>query len=176
MIKYALINAIINVATHLARTEGPFSMSFPTIHILVATTSGNTEYLADEVAALLEQQGLTSVMHYEPNYSELIAEVTDQNIWLCCVASHGAGEYGDSMLDFSEQLSQQKPNLSPLKYAVIAVGDSCYDTYCQAGKDCDAMLQLLGAKKLLDRLEIDMSCDDPIEKSSTWLPYFIQAL
>ncbi len=146
------------------------------IDILVATTSGNTEYLADQLAELLQQAGYTTTLHYEPDYSELLESLTDQSIWLCCIASHGAGDYADSMLDFAEQLHAEKPSLEQLKYAVIAVGDSCYDTFCAAGRDADAMFAILGAKRLISRLEIDMSQDDPDEKSSTWLRSFIQSL
>lgn len=146
------------------------------IDILVATTSGNTEYLADQLAELLQQAGYTTTLHYEPDYSELLQSLTDQSIWLCCIASHGAGDYADSMLDFAEQLHAEKPSLEQLKYAVIAVGDSCYDTFCAAGRDADAMFAILGAKRLITRLEIDMSQEDPDEKSSTWLKFFIQAM
>lgn len=148
----------------------------PNIDILVATTSGNTEYLADQLSQQLQQAGFTTTLHYEPDYSELMESLTEQSIWLCCVASHGAGEYADSMLDFAEELHQHKPQLNELRYGVIAVGDSCYDTFCAAGRDCDAMLAILGAKRLISHLEIDMSQDDPDEKSSTWLQSFIQSV
>ncbi len=138
------------------------------IDILVATTSGNTEYLADQLAAQLETAGFTTAMHYEPDYQQLTENVTKNSIWICCVASHGAGDYADSMLDFAEQLHHDQPNLKPLRYGVIAIGDSCYDTFCAAGRDCDEQLAKAGAKRLLDRLEIDMSVDDPDKKASTW--------
>lgn len=146
------------------------------IDILVATTSGNTEYLADQLSNQLKEAGFSTALHYEPDYSELVEGLTEQSVWLCCVASHGAGEYADSMLDFAEELHQHKPQLNDLRYGVIAVGDSCYDTFCAAGRDCDAMLAILGAKRLISHLEIDMSQDDPDENSSTWLQSFIQSM
>jgi MioC protein len=147
-----------------------------TIDILVATTSGNTEYLADQLAEQLQQANLPTEVHYEPDYSDLMEQLTTDRVWLCCVASHGAGEYADSMLDFAEELHAEKPDLSGLKYAVIAIGDSCYDTYCAAGRDCDQILDKLGAQRLINHLEIDMSQDDPDKKSSTWLANFINVM
>lgn len=144
------------------------------IDILVATTSGNTEYLADQLSDLLIASGHTTELHYEPDYQQLVN--SDAAIWLCCIASHGAGEYADSMLDFAEQLTEQQPNLPLLKYAVIAVGDSNYDTYCAAGRDCDERLLQAGASRLVERLEIDMANDDPEQKSTEWLGSFIAAL
>ena len=144
------------------------------IDILVATTSGNTEYLADQLAEQLTAAGHSTELHYEPDYQQLVT--ADPATWLCCVASHGAGEYADSMLDFAEQLTVQQPDLPLLRYAVIAVGDSNYDTFCAAGRDCDQRLQQAGAFQLVERLEIDMAKDDPEQKSSTWLRSFIAAL
>ncbi|WP_258807847.1 flavodoxin domain-containing protein [Pseudidiomarina sp. CB1] len=144
-------------------------MAITSIEILVATTSGNTEYLADQLADQLQQQGYTARVHYEPDYTDLIEGITDETLWIGCIASHGAGDYADSMLAFADDLHAKKPRLEPLHYAVIAVGDSCYDTYCAAGRDFDEKLANAGAKRLIERLEIDMSQDDPEEKASTWL-------
>ncbi|MDX1705787.1 flavodoxin domain-containing protein [Pseudidiomarina sp.] len=146
------------------------------IDILVATTSGNTEYLADQLAAQLQQDGFTTELHYEPDYQQLTSSINQDSVWLCCVACHGAGDYADSMLDFAEQLHSKQPDLKPLRYGVIAIGDSCYDTYCAAGRDCDEQLAKAGAQRLQDRLEIDMSIDDPAKKASTWARSFTEQM
>lgn len=147
-----------------------------TIDILVATTSGNTEYLADQVQAQLEQAGFTTAMHYEPDLTTLTQPPLQQRMWLACVASHGAGDYGDSMLDFAEQLHQQPPQLAGLSYAVIAVGESCYDTYCAAGRDLDTRLAAAGATQLQTRLEIDMLTDDPEQITPPWVNQLCQRI
>ncbi|MEX1221209.1 MAG: flavodoxin domain-containing protein [Idiomarina sp.] len=143
------------------------------IDILVGTTSGNTEYLADQVQEQLQQAGLTTEMHYEPDFDALTEQAGPERIWLCLVASHGAGDYGDSMLDFAEQLEHRPPQLAGLKYAVIAIGESCYDTYCAAGRDLDQRLNDAAAMRLLDRLEIDMMEDDPEQLTPIWVQKFI---
>lgn len=141
------------------------------IQILVGTTSGNTEFLADEAAEWLTQQGVANQVHYEPDLNKL----NTTQPWLIFLASHGGGEYADSMLDFYDQIQQQK-QLPNFPYAVVAIGESCYDTFCSAGRDLDERLQKLGAKRVYQRLEIDMLQDDPEEKVSTWLPSWIDAL
>lgn len=151
-------------------------MNIATIDVLVATTSGNTEYLADQLADQLRQQGFSVTVHYEPDYTELLEKMTSDTLWLGCIASHGAGDYADSMLAFADDLHAKKPRLEDLYYAVIAVGDSCYDTYCAAGRDFDESLAKAGAKRLIERLEIDMSQDDPEEKASTWLGSLLQRM
>jgi MioC protein len=137
------------------------------LHLLVGTTSGNTEFLADTVSEKLNEQGIETELHYEPEFEKL---PTDQP-WLVFLASHGAGDYADSMLDFYDEINDpQSPDLTGLNYAVVAIGESCYDTFCEAGRHCDSRLQELGAIKLADRLEIDMLEDDPEQKALSWLP------
>lgn len=143
------------------------------LHLLVGTTSGNTEFLADTVSEKLNQQGIETELHYEPEFEKL---PSDQP-WLIFLASHGAGDYADSMLDFYDEINDpQSPNLNGLNYAVVAVGESCYDTFCEAGRHCDKRLQQLGGTQMTDRLEIDMLEDDPEEKTLSWLPAITDAV
>lgn len=142
------------------------------LQILVGTTSGNTEYLADHAAELIKQQlDISITMHYEPD----IETIAQDQPWLVFLASHGAGDYGDSMLDFYDQL-QHVEQLSDLPFAVVAIGESCYDTYCAAGQDLDERLAILGATRICQRLEIDMLEEDPEQAFEHWLPTWINAM
>ncbi|PYE30577.1 flavodoxin-like protein [Idiomarina fontislapidosi] len=144
-----------------------------TIHLLVGTTSGNTEALADHVQAILESHDFNTEMHYEPTFDSL----PTSGIWLIFLATHGAGDYADSMLDFYDVIAQaDAPQLPDLKYAVCAIGESCYDTFCAAGRHCDDQLTNLRASRLFERLEIDMMEDDPEEKASQWIAQSIDKL
>ena len=96
------------------------------LQILVGTTSGNTEYLADHVADLLKQQDIDSQLHYEPDLNEIDATQP----WLIFIASHGAGDYADSMLDFYDQL-QHTDQINKTGFIVVAIGESCYDTFAR---------------------------------------------
>ncbi|MGM0525939.1 MAG: flavodoxin domain-containing protein [Pseudomonadota bacterium] len=142
-----------------------------TIQILVGTTSGNTEFLADHVADLLKQHSFDVELHYEPDLS-----VIDQTQpWLIFIASHGAGDYADSMLDFHQQLLDST-SLKAFPYSVIAIGESCYDTYCAAGRDIDQRLDKLGANRFSNRLEIDMLQDDPEIMVENQISFWIEKL
>lgn len=143
------------------------------LHLLVGTTSGNTEFLADTLDEKLSEQHIKTQVHYEPELENL----PPHEPWLILLASHGAGDYGDSMLDFYDHIEDpHSPDLTAVNYAVIAIGESCYDTFCGAGRHCDKRLQTLGATKLVDRLEIDMLEDDPETKALDWLPQITDAL
>jgi len=130
------------------------------IEILVGTTAGNTEYLAAEIEQKLQALGLETQFHDFPKLDEINLNAT----FLLCIATHGAGEYAESIAEFMEQLEQLQPDLTHLNYALIAIGDSSYDTYCSAGIHANKLLQSLGAKEIALMLTIDMMIATEPEK------------
>lgn len=142
------------------------------LQILVGTTSGNTEYLADYAADLIKSAADIGIqIHYEPD----LTAIDQTQPWLIFLASHGAGDYGDSMLDFYDQITACD-TLQSFPYAVIAIGESCYDTFCSAGRDIDERLSKLGADRIHGRLEIDMLEDDPEQAFEQWYQSWLNSL
>ncbi|MFU8784644.1 flavodoxin domain-containing protein [Aliidiomarina sp.] len=141
-------------------------------HILVGTTSGNTEYLADALSERLAYLGHTTTLHDQPE----LAEVPTDNAanWLLCMATHGAGEYAESIIGFMEALTTTQPNLSAVKVAIVAIGDSSYDTFCKAGIDAEAIILELNAQLIAPTLTIDMFNElDPEANAISWLNQWI---
>ena len=138
-----------------------------TIQVLVGTTSGNTEYLAESLAALLHHSGFETHIHDQPELSNMPSTNTT---WLICLATHGAGEYAESIDKFMHDLATEKPDLKSVRVAIVSVGDSSYDTFCQAGIDAQQLVTELGATLVDDRLDIDMLLDlDPETTAGGWL-------
>ena len=133
------------------------------ITLITGSTLGGAEYVADHLSDLLEQAGHSTDII---NQAELEQLSTD-NIWLVVCSTHGAGEFPDNFQPFVEQLTNQHPDLARLRYGVIGLGDSSYDTFCAAARNIDQQLAKLGAIRLGERLEIDVSQDpvpeDPAE-------------
>ena len=106
------------------------------LSLITGSTLGGAEYVADHLAELLEDNGHQVEVINQAEFSEL-----DQNtIWLIICSTHGAGDYPDNFLPFVEQLTQQQPTLNGVKFAVIGLGDSNYDTFCAAGKKIEGLL------------------------------------
>ncbi|CUS47823.1 MAG: flavodoxin MioC [Idiomarinaceae bacterium HL-53] len=141
--------------------------------LLVGTTAGNTEFLASELEAELQTKGFLTHFQDVPEFKQTALNA----IWLLCVATHGAGEYAESIQAFIEDITQEQPQLDGIQYAVVAVGDSSYDTFCQAGKDVDALLQSLGARPITDMLMIDMMLNaEPEKTAKLWLSRWIEQI
>ncbi|AJR07055.1 FMN-binding protein MioC [Photobacterium gaetbulicola] len=136
------------------------------ITLITGSTLGGAEYVADHLSELLEQAGHSTEII---NQAELEQLPTD-NIWLVVCSTHGAGEFPDNFQPFVEQLTSQQPDLARLHYGVIGLGDSSYDTFCAAAKNIDQLLAKLGAIRLGERLEIDVSQDPvPEDPAEAWL-------
>ncbi|MGY5451399.1 FMN-binding protein MioC [Agarivorans sp. MS3-6] len=135
------------------------------IEIIVGSTLGSAEYVADELEAALNEQHQVKV-HLNAEFEEL----NQQALWLVCSSTHGAGDVPDNLQPFFQYLLDQQPDLSQLSYVVVAIGSSSYDTFCGGGKDLDQQLHKLGAKRLKERLEIDVDLEPvPEEPAIKWL-------
>ena len=57
-----------------------------------------------------------------------------------------------------------------MKYGVIALGDSSYDTFCQGGKTLDRLLTECGASRIGERLDIDVTQHEiPEDAAEVWI-------
>ncbi|KKO49418.1 FMN-binding protein MioC [Arsukibacterium sp. MJ3] len=143
------------------------------IEILVGSQMGAAEYVAEQVAETLVQAGYETKLHLQPDLDQL----NPTHIWLVITSTYGAGDLPDNIQPFADQLAQDRRDLNTLSFAVITLGDSSYDTFCQAGKTLLRLLQQRGAKPLLFTLEIDvLTAELPEENALSWLPEFIQQL
>jgi len=137
------------------------------IHVLVGTTSGNTEYLAEELGDVLKQDGHNVTFHDQPMANEI---PQDNAFWLICIATHGAGEYPESIIDFMEWAETEKPDLSMIEGAIVSIGDSSYDTFAEAGKSAQKLFTSLGMTLKQPTLTIDMLEEmDPDQAAIDWL-------
>ncbi len=136
------------------------------IDILVGTTLGNAQYVADELSAVLSELGHKSIVHMTPKISEL----DPRSLWLIVSSTHGAGDLPDNIMPFLKDILSQKPDLSGTKYTICAIGDSSYDTFCLGPKKLDQALKNCGAKIYVNKILIDMQYDHvPEDPALAWL-------
>ncbi|MEM9421807.1 MAG: sulfite reductase flavoprotein subunit alpha [Pseudomonadota bacterium] len=135
------------------------------LDILYGTQTGNAEAVAEQAAELASANGMA------PRVQELDAVDMDmlagmQQI-IVVISTYGEGEMPDNAQLFWDALSATTaPRLEALQFGVLALGDTSYDQFCQAGKLIDTRLEQLGARRLTDRIDCDIDFEDP---SSEWL-------
>ncbi|MDD9175090.1 MULTISPECIES: FMN-binding protein MioC [Aliivibrio] len=134
--------------------------------IITGSTLGGAEYVGDHLADLLEDMEFTTDIHNQPN----LDEIDSNSLWLFVVSTHGAGDYPDNIKPFIEQLQNNPNALSTINFAIVAIGDSSYDTFCAAGKSLQSTLIKLGATEKYPLLEIDVTQNSiPEEPAELWL-------
>ena len=146
------------------------------ILIVVGTESGNSQMVADLLQSELGRLGHGIEIANAGEHGA--ARLGDRKVVLVCTATHGDGELPDNIIPFADSLRRDRPDLSNLRYGVIALGDQTYkDTFCGGGKTMDALFAELGARKIGERLEID-ACTQPLpdEEALEWAREWVTQL
>ena len=132
--------------------------------ILYGSQTGNAKGVASAIKAQAEAHGLpvtlTSMADYKPK------QLKKESHLLVVVSTYGEGEPPESAVDLFEQLKKGKiGKLEGLKFAVLGLGDSSYEFFCQTGKDFDDFLSKAGAERIHELASLDV---DYQEAASAW--------
>ena len=141
--------------------------------ILVGTMTGTAQLVAQALELTLDD-GEASV---EIKLMDgLDASVLDgRGLVLICTSTYGQGDVPDNAKQLYESLQRDRPDLSSLRYGVIALGDRTYaETFCNGGRRFDRILTELGAKRIGEILLHDASAGTmPEEVAVEWIPGWI---
>ena len=120
------------------------------IEIVVGSVLGASEYVAEACAALLAKHGHESQCHFTPKLSD----IDTTNPMLVITSTHGAGDLPENIEQFAKDIQAQ--SLSGLNALVIGLGDSSYDTFCQASTTLTNLITQAGGKVKLPVYQIDV--------------------
>ncbi|MGL1957218.1 MAG: flavodoxin domain-containing protein [Colwellia sp.] len=143
--------------------------------IIVGSMLGGTEYVAEACEEKLQALNHQINLHLTPQFSTIIQQTfaektTKKNTWLICTSTHGAGDYPDNIQSFVNDLKYCEQDLSSVNFLTIGIGDSSYDTFCQAAINLNNILLSKGCIELTTLKKLDMSKDiDPEDHAQQWL-------
>ena len=137
----------------------------PPVTVLHGSQTGNAEGLAGDLAGALKAQGVPVTLKSLGDVG--VDEVPAMGRVLIVCSTYGEGEMPDSAELFWDGFREDAmPRLEGLWFAVLSLGDTGYDDFCQAGKDLDTRFEQLGARRLIDRVDCDVDYDDP---AAAWI-------
>ncbi len=135
--------------------------------VIVGSMLGGSEYVAEACEETLTALGHDVELHFQPDFAQINSE---NQTWLICTSTHGAGDYPDNIQAFVTDLEKSDQDLSSVKFLTIGIGDSSYDTFCFAAKNLNKLLISKGCVEIIPLTTLDMSEDiDPEERSQNWL-------
>lgn len=125
------------------------------ILILSCSQTGNARRVAEQLLVKLESLSANVRLVAASDYKS--KSLSEEDIVLVVTSTQGEGEPPEEAVPFYKFLYNKKPtDLSKVSFAVLALGDSSYPKFCQAGKDVDAQMSQLGAQRLLALHECDL--------------------
>ncbi|MBE1299566.1 MAG: assimilatory sulfite reductase (NADPH) flavoprotein subunit [Alteromonadaceae bacterium] len=135
-----------------------------TLTVLYGSQTGNAKAVATQYAEQAKSKGfdvkLVNMADYKPK------NIKNETHIAILVSTHGEGDAPDDAVQLHEFLGSKKaPKLDNLKYAVLGLGDSSYEFFCQTAKDFDERLAKLGATAMTARVDCDVDYDQDAE---TW--------
>jgi sulfite reductase (NADPH) flavoprotein alpha-component len=142
----------------------PAAAAAPSLTIISASHTGNGRKISEKLLAAVQALGLQARMVKAGDYQP--REIAKERLLYVVISTHGDGDPPDEARGLYEFLGTKRaPQLPELQYSVLALGDTSYPKFCEAGRVIDERLAKLGAKRLLPRVD----CDVDFEKlAQTW--------
>ena len=139
--------------------------------ILFASESGNCEKLAGDMAKAARKQGL------RPEIIDMadldLGRLAGVRRLAVIVATWGEGDPPARAANaYADLMSDKVPALANVEYAVLALGDTAYAEFCAVGKAIDERLAVLGAKRVVERIDCDLDFAEP---ASRWIKQALNA-
>jgi sulfite reductase (NADPH) flavoprotein alpha-component len=150
--------------TQIAPATAAVVSAAPTLTVISASHTGNGRKISEKLVAQVQALGLQARLVKAGDYNP--RDIGKEKLLYVVISTHGDGDPPDEARALYEFLGTKRaPQLPELQYSVLALGDTSYPKFCEAGRVVDERLAKLGAKRLLPRVD----CDVDFEKlAQTW--------
>lgn len=146
------------------------------VAIVSGSVYGNAEEVARHAQGILREAGFDVWHNPRANLQELLAFAPQA--FLAVTSTTGMGELPENIQGLYFEIREQLPaQWRGLPGAVIALGDSSYDTFCGAGELLRELFMELGLREVQQMLRLDASESvTPQTDAEPWIAGFVEAL
>lgn len=170
-IQQAWLSGYLAATANAGLASGPIAGVAPqaseaqVLTILYGSQTGNAKGVATQIQQQAESRGLATKLvnmaDYKPN------QLKKEKFIAVAVSTYGEGEPPEDAENLHEFLvSKKAPKLDGVKVAVIGLGDSSYEFFCQTAIDFEQRFAALGAETIVARAELDVDYED---EANTWV-------
>lgn len=133
----------------------PTPVASQKLTIIYGSQTGNAKGIAQQVEQASIHKGFNTTVISAGDYK--VKQIAKETYVILIVSTHGEGEPPEDAESLHKFVFGKKaPDLSKLKFAVLSLGDSSYEFFCQTGKDFDEQFEKLGGTRLFDRVDCDV--------------------
>lgn len=156
----------------IANTGQTAPTNLKSLLILFGSQTGGAEALSARLAKEAKKHGFNARAMSMDDHAKI--DFATESRLAIITSTYGDGEMPDNAQAFWNFLaSEAATKLETIEYSVLALGDTNYAKFCQAGKEFDRRLEELGAKRVHDRIDCDVDYE---EKSKLWFNGLMKAL
>lgn len=130
------------------------------IAVVYGTVMGNAGACAHQLSAELTREGID---HDVVRMSDLDHDrVVEAKLLMVVVSTTGNGHPPHNATAFHNHLHKKRPNLTGLRFGVLAMGSRRYPKFAECGKSFDRIFDALGADRVVDRVDCDGDFQFPL--------------
>jgi sulfite reductase (NADPH) flavoprotein alpha-component len=140
--------------------------------VVYASESGNSEKLAGDLAKAARKNGLKPTLIDMADLE--ISALASARRLVVIAATWGEGEPpARAVRAYNELMGEGASRLDGVDFGVLALGDTAYAEFCAIGRKIDERLAVLGAKRIVDRIDCDLDFAEP---AARWIGDAVKVL
>ena len=131
--------------------------------VIFGTETGNAEELADDTASMATKFELEPlVMDMEDITAE---DISNYKRLIVICSTWGEGEQPVNAQDlYDSVLDSEDGCMQGVNFAVLALGDTAFEFFCESGKEWDSIIEQKGGSRINERIDCDTDYDDYAEE------------
>ncbi len=134
-----------------------------TLLIGFGTETGNSELLAMDAFKKVSDLGIEAKCACLDEVGVDDLKLVNHLIIIC--STWGDGEQPDNAQDLYDVVEEiGDDELNGVNFAILALGDTAFDLFCEAGIQWDELLEKKGGQRFHDRIDCDTDYEDDAEE------------
>ena len=129
------------------------------IIIAFGTETGNAEMLAEDAANAASDFNLEGRVCDMEDLS--VDDLSSASRVMIVCSTWGEGDQPDNAQDlYDDVCDSADDSMNWVSFAVLALGDTAFDLFCESGKECDRILEEKGGTRIHERIDCDTDYED----------------
>ena len=138
-------------------------MSASDLLLIFGTETGNAEELAEDAGHLSRN------LDFNPKVMDMedisLKDISSSKRLIVVCSTWGEGEQPVNAQDLYDSVEGAEDHcLEGVNFAVIALGDTSFEFFCESGKEWDEILEKKGGNRVVERIDCDVDYEDYVQQ------------